>query len=101
MTEKLLLNVDEAAHLLGCRRTYLYGMIQRGELPVVKLGRLTRVPVSEVEEFIRKQVFLQGGDLESNGTDQVPFADGRIGHSLRRAGLSGSSPCMTPRAGPG
>ncbi|HUY10024.1 MAG TPA: helix-turn-helix domain-containing protein, partial [Candidatus Dormibacteraeota bacterium] len=42
--EKLLLDVREAASVLGCRRTFLYGMIQRGELPVVKLGRLTRIP---------------------------------------------------------
>ena len=56
MTEKLLLNVDEAAHLLGCRRTYLYGMIQRGELPVVKLGRLTRVPAAAVEGFVRERL---------------------------------------------
>ena len=100
MTQRLLLNVNEVASLLGCGRTYVYGMIQRGELPVVKLGRLTRVPASELEEFIRKQVFLQEGDLESNGTDLVPFADGRIDHSLRRGDLSGSSPCMTLRAGP-
>jgi excisionase family DNA binding protein len=55
VTEKLLLNVDEAAHLLGCRRTYLYGMIQRGELPVVKLGRLTRVPAAAVEGYVRER----------------------------------------------
>ena len=55
MTEKLLLNVDEAAHLLGCRRTYLYGMIQRGELPVVKLGRLTRVPAAALEGYVRER----------------------------------------------
>lgn len=53
MTGKLLLNVDEAAHLLGCRRTYLYGMIQRGELPVFKLGRLTRVPAAALEGYVR------------------------------------------------
>ncbi|MDA8331672.1 MAG: helix-turn-helix domain-containing protein [Candidatus Dormibacteraeota bacterium] len=55
MTGKLLLNVDEAAHVLGCRRTYLYGMIQRGELPVVKLGRLTRVPAAALEEYVRER----------------------------------------------
>ena len=55
MTEKLLLNVDEAAHLLGCRRTYPYGMIQRGELPVVNLGRLTRVPAAAVEGYVRER----------------------------------------------
>ena len=52
MTQRLLLNVNEVASLLGCGRTYVYGMIQRGELPVVKLGRLTRVPVRGVTEFI-------------------------------------------------
>ncbi len=52
MTQKLLLNVNEVASLLGCGRTYVYGMIQRGELPVVKLGRLTRVPRCAVEEYV-------------------------------------------------
>ena len=52
VTEKLLLNVNEVASLLGCGRTYVYGMIQRGELPVVKLGRLTRVPRPAVEEYV-------------------------------------------------
>ena len=100
MTQRLLLNVNEVASLLGCGRTYVYGMIQRGELPVIKLGRLTRVPASELEEFIRKQVFLQEGDLGSNGTDLTPFADGRIHHSIRRGDLSGSNPCTTLLTGP-
>jgi len=53
--EKLLLDVHEAASVLGCRRTFLYGMIQRGELPVVKLGRLTRIPAAALDEYVRKQ----------------------------------------------
>ncbi len=52
MADKLLLDVKEVASLLGCGRTYVYGMIQRGELPVVKLGRLTRVPRRAVEEYV-------------------------------------------------
>ena len=52
MTERLLLTVNEVASLLGCGRTYVYGMIQRGELPVVKLGRLTKVPRCAVEEYV-------------------------------------------------
>ena len=52
MTQKLLLSVNEVASLLGCGRTYVYGMIRRGELPVVKLGRLTRVPRCAVEEYV-------------------------------------------------
>ncbi|MGA7088498.1 MAG: helix-turn-helix domain-containing protein [Candidatus Dormiibacterota bacterium] len=53
--EKLLLDVKEVASALGCGRTYVYGMIQRGELPVVKLGRLTRVEVSALDDFISRQ----------------------------------------------
>jgi excisionase family DNA binding protein len=53
--EKLLLDVHEAASVLGCRRTFLYGMIQRGELPVVKLGRLTRIPAAALDQYVRQQ----------------------------------------------
>ena len=100
MTQRLLLNVNEVASLLGCGRTYVYGMIQRGELPVVKLGRLTRVPMSELEEFVRKNVLLQDEDLHANGVDLALIADGRMDHALRRGDLPGSSPCSTLRAGP-
>ena len=55
MTGKLLLDVAEVAHILGCRRTFLYGMIKRGELPVVKLGRLTRIPAAAIDEYVRRQ----------------------------------------------
>ena len=56
MTQRLLLNVTEVASLLGCGRTYVYGMIQRGELPIMKLGRLTRVPRCAVEDYVRRCV---------------------------------------------
>ncbi|MHB1526452.1 MAG: helix-turn-helix domain-containing protein [Candidatus Dormibacteria bacterium] len=59
MTEKLLLDVNEVASLLGCGRTYVYGMIQRGELPVVKLGRLTKVPRLAVDEYVDVARFPQ------------------------------------------
>ncbi|HUY98619.1 MAG TPA: helix-turn-helix domain-containing protein [Verrucomicrobiae bacterium] len=48
----LLVDVREAARLLGCGRTFVYGMIERGELPVVKLGRLTRIPVIGLEALV-------------------------------------------------
>lgn len=54
VTQKLLVDVREAASLLGCGRTYIYGMIQRGELPIVKLGRLTRIQVSALADFVSR-----------------------------------------------
>ena len=38
-----LLRVEEAAAFLGCSRGLVYELVRRGELPSVKLGRLTRV----------------------------------------------------------
>lgn len=53
--EKLLLDVKEVASVLGCGRTHVYGMIQRGELPAVKLGRLTRVRTVSLLAFVEQQ----------------------------------------------
>ncbi|MHB1502094.1 MAG: helix-turn-helix domain-containing protein [Candidatus Dormibacteria bacterium] len=95
MTQRLLLNVNEVASLLGCGRTYVYGMIQRGELPVVKLGRLTRIQVCALDEFIMNQAALQDGDLGLARVDLRTAAGRRRDHPLRRGDLSGSGPCRT------
>jgi excisionase family DNA binding protein len=54
MSEKVLLRVDEAAAALGVGRSFLYGLVQRGEIASIKLGRARRIPVSALEEFIWK-----------------------------------------------
>lgn len=38
-----LLRVEEAAAFLGVSRGLVYEMVKRGDLPSIKLGRLTRV----------------------------------------------------------
>ncbi len=53
--EKLLLDVKEVALILGCGRTHVYDMIQRGELQTVKLGRLTRVRTASLIEFVEQR----------------------------------------------
>ena len=50
----LLSTVEEGAAVLGCGRTAIYGAIQRGEVRVVKLGRSTRIPRSEIERIARE-----------------------------------------------
>ena len=56
MTEErltpLLVDVRQAAQILGCGRTFIYGMLQRGDLPAVKLGRLTRVPIAALRALV-------------------------------------------------
>jgi excisionase family DNA binding protein len=54
--QKALLNVDEVAALLGCGRTLVYSLFASGELPFIKIGRLTKVPVGVVEQMVARKL---------------------------------------------
>ena len=54
MSEKVLLRVDEAAALLGVGRSFLYSLVQRGEIDSVKLGRARRIPRQELDAYVRR-----------------------------------------------
>jgi excisionase family DNA binding protein len=49
---RILLRVEEAAHRLGIERTLMYALIQSGDVESVRLGRLRRIPVECLEEFV-------------------------------------------------
>ena len=49
---RILLRVEEAAHRLGIERTLMYSLIQSGDVESVRLGRLRRVPVECLDEFV-------------------------------------------------
>lgn len=57
---KRLIDVRAVAEMLGCGRSLVYQLIAAGELPVVKLGRLTKVPVGAVDEFIANRLEQAG-----------------------------------------
>ena len=59
-TGALLVDVRQAAAALGCGLSLLYELIGAGELPVVKLGRLTRTPVSGLHDLVDRRLG-QGG----------------------------------------
>ncbi len=42
---RMTISVSETADLLGISRWLAYEQIQRGELPVIRMGRRLRVPV--------------------------------------------------------
>lgn len=44
LEEKLTLNVEEAAKLLGIGRNLCYDRVKTGEIPVIKIGRRFLVP---------------------------------------------------------
>ena len=49
---KLLLTVEEAAHKLSVGRGAVYGLMRRGELRYITVGRVRRVPVDAISEFV-------------------------------------------------
>jgi excisionase family DNA binding protein len=54
VSDKLLLTVPEAADRLGVGRSFLYSVIQKGDLVTVKLGRARRVPVAEMQRYVER-----------------------------------------------
>ena len=50
--ERLLLTVEEAARRLGIGRSLAWALVRKGELPSVRLGRLVRIPVRGLEDWI-------------------------------------------------
>ncbi|MCW8383411.1 excisionase family DNA-binding protein [Streptomyces justiciae] len=56
------LTVAEAARRMGVGRTTLYKFISSGEIPSAKVGRLRRVPVEAVNEFLQRRLSREGFD---------------------------------------
>ncbi len=48
----LLYRFPEAAQLLGLGRSTVYELVQRGELPVVRVGRAVRIAAEDLQAWI-------------------------------------------------
>lgn len=53
-TTRLLYPVPEAAAKLGIGRSKFYGLIESGDLHVVKIGRRALVSHDELERYVRR-----------------------------------------------
>jgi excisionase family DNA binding protein len=53
--ERLLLSVDEAAHRLSIGRSLLYELLAAGEIRSIHFGRLRRVPIAALTDYINRQ----------------------------------------------
>lgn len=51
---RILLTIKEAASALGVGRSTVYGLISRGDLEVVHIGRATRVRPAALEELVKE-----------------------------------------------
>lgn len=50
----LLLRVEEAASRLGIARTSMFRLIAEGEITSVQVGRLRRIPVACLHEYVER-----------------------------------------------
>ncbi len=51
----VLLKVEEAAHRLRIGRTLCFHLIASGELESIPVGRLRRVPVAALHEYVERR----------------------------------------------
>jgi excisionase family DNA binding protein len=59
MNEQRLLTVPEMAERLNVSRSKGWQLAQRGDIPVVRIGRSVRVPEAELAEWIKQHI--EGG----------------------------------------
>ena len=57
--ERLLLSVDEAARRLSIGRSLLYELLAAGEIRSIHVGRLRRVPIAALTDYINRQASEQ------------------------------------------
>jgi excisionase family DNA binding protein len=71
MFTPLSVNGKTAARMLGVSERMFWELRNRGELPHIKLGRLTRFAVEDLKRFLELKRYETEED-ESNGIDEPP-----------------------------
>lgn len=72
MLLKMLLNIDEAAFLLGVKPAEVHKLINEGKLPVCKLTpRTVRIPVKQLKEHIEADKIINSGTGIKNGIKKL------------------------------
>lgn len=54
-TVSSLMTINEAAAVLGISRIGLYGLVARGDIPVLRMGKSVRIVPSQLEEWIKER----------------------------------------------
>jgi len=65
---QMLLRAEEAARALGIGRSKLYALLAAGELPVVRIGRSTRIPAAALERWVEERT--AAGCVGTAGADR-------------------------------
>ena len=53
-TDERLLKADEVSRILNISRALTYRLLQRGDIPVVRINHAVRVKPSDLDDFINK-----------------------------------------------
>jgi len=53
---KRLIRINDAARILACSRSLIYSLMESKQLRYVKLGRSRRIPLTEVYDFIDRNL---------------------------------------------
>lgn len=83
-----LLSVNDVCLALQCGRTFVYELLQKGELRPIKLGRLTRISRKELDAFLDRKA----SDSSSRESGSVGTERKRRAAHRRRAALSAGTP---------
>jgi excisionase family DNA binding protein len=62
--DKVLLSPKEFGQRFGVGRTKVNQMLQEGQIKSFKLGRLRKIPMDAIADFIEKQLAAQGNGQE-------------------------------------
>ena len=65
MAEKLLYGPDEAFKVIGVGRSTGYKLLATGELPSIRIGRLRKIPVAELNRWISEKVSEEREEVAS------------------------------------
>jgi excisionase family DNA binding protein len=55
MAEKLLLSPDEGCVAIGVKRSTMFKLLASREIPSIKVGRLRRIPVAALHNWVKTQ----------------------------------------------
>jgi excisionase family DNA binding protein len=60
--EKVLLSVEEAASAMSLGHSFIYELVMRKEIASIKVGRMRRIPVMALQDFVERQLLLTEGE---------------------------------------
>ena len=66
--DRILLSVEDAAERLDIGRTMLYELIATGQIHTIHVGRLRKVPVEALREYVDRQRALAQNDPTTQAT---------------------------------